>query len=371
MAAKKIGISRELLIHPGETIAEVLEERGISQAELAAGTGVSTAYVCNVIAGKKDISARFAYALEYVLGVPKSFWLNLQAHYDAQLLEVNEAETITEAERIVREALKEVVQYLRRKNRMPMAEKKDASILSLRKALQVSNLANLRTISEDVMTKQGEHGRFHMAAQKEVNPYVLGAWVRMCQIAGQSMMPKGGYREEKSHELIQALKNIMLQEKADVYVKLQETFSNYGICFSIAHSFQGAPVYGYVARKREDVYQLVLTIRDTSVDSFWFALFHEIGHVVNGDIGKSSRFVDNGDDELKELEADLFARNKLIAQESYSYFLSTENLEIESIKRFAASQNVLPYIVIGRLQKEKKLANDSFSEYNFYYNLED
>ena len=30
MAAKKIGISRDLIIHPGETIADVLEERGIT-----------------------------------------------------------------------------------------------------------------------------------------------------------------------------------------------------------------------------------------------------------------------------------------------------------------------------------------------------
>ena len=94
MAVKRIGISRDLLIHPGETIADVLVERGISQAELAASTGVSTAYVCNVIAGKKDISAKFAFALEYALGVPKSFWLNLQANYDAELLEVNEEQTI-------------------------------------------------------------------------------------------------------------------------------------------------------------------------------------------------------------------------------------------------------------------------------------
>ena len=41
MAAKKIGISRDLIIHPGETIADVLEERGITQSELASSAGVS------------------------------------------------------------------------------------------------------------------------------------------------------------------------------------------------------------------------------------------------------------------------------------------------------------------------------------------
>lgn len=87
MVVKKTGISRDLIIHPGETIADVLEERGITQAELAMRTGVSTAYVSNVIKGKKDISANFAFGLEYALGVPKSFWLNLQAKYNAELLE--------------------------------------------------------------------------------------------------------------------------------------------------------------------------------------------------------------------------------------------------------------------------------------------
>ena len=65
MAKKRTGISRDLIIHPGETIADVLEDRGITQAELAARTGVSKTYVSNVISGKKNISLKFAAALEY------------------------------------------------------------------------------------------------------------------------------------------------------------------------------------------------------------------------------------------------------------------------------------------------------------------
>ena len=48
---------------------------------------VIAAYACNAIAGKKDISAKFSFALEYVLGVSKSFWINLQANYEAELSE--------------------------------------------------------------------------------------------------------------------------------------------------------------------------------------------------------------------------------------------------------------------------------------------
>ena len=98
MDAKRTGISRDLIIHPGETIADVLEERDITQAELADLTGVSPAYVCKVVAGECGITSGFAVNLEYALGVPKSFWLNLQANYEAGLLEYRETHSIENVE---------------------------------------------------------------------------------------------------------------------------------------------------------------------------------------------------------------------------------------------------------------------------------
>ena len=56
-----------LLIHPGETISDILKERNITQKELAQRAGVSTVFLCNVINGKKDISKTLAKGLEYAL----------------------------------------------------------------------------------------------------------------------------------------------------------------------------------------------------------------------------------------------------------------------------------------------------------------
>ena len=221
MAVKKTGISRDLIIHPGETIADVLEDRGISQAELAASTGVSPAYVSNVISGKKDISSNFALALEYALGVPKSFWLNLQANYDAELLEANEAQTITDDERNAREALKDVVKYLRQKGKMPVGEKKEESILSLRKALKISNVANVK----DMVPA----GVFRMSNAAKVDPYVLGAWIRLCQIAGEKREVESTFNVECVDELIAELKKVMIHREADVQEELRSIFAKYGI----------------------------------------------------------------------------------------------------------------------------------------------
>ena len=92
MATKKTGISADLLIPPGETIADILEARRMTQADLASATGAPSAYVGGVIAGQEEISADFADALERVFDVPKSFWMNLQSNYNAEVAEFRQAD---------------------------------------------------------------------------------------------------------------------------------------------------------------------------------------------------------------------------------------------------------------------------------------
>lgn len=81
-------------------------------------------------------------ALEYALNVPKSFWLNLQANYEAELLDLNETETVTEEEQKIFNELKEVAKYLKINVKQSIEQK----ILDLRKALRVSSLTNLQRI---------------------------------------------------------------------------------------------------------------------------------------------------------------------------------------------------------------------------------
>ena len=359
MVIKKTGISRDLIIHPGETISDVLEERDISQAELAKRTDVSTAYISNVIAGKKDISANFAMKLEYALGVPKSFWLNLQANYDAELLELTKEQTITDDERNVRNQLSEVIKYLRNHNLIPKRESIDQSILSLRTFFQVSNIANIGSLQPT--------GSFRLSETTQTTPYVLGAWIRLCQLRKTSDSISSVFTPECKDSLISELKSVMLTESDDIHSNLKSIMARYGIDFSIVANFRGAPVHGYISKNSNGIYKMALTIRGAYADIFWFSLFHELGHIFNGDLLKTKQFIGFNEEVNKEHEANNFARDNLLNPIAYKKFVDKKDFSIKSIQKFASSQNVQPYFVIGRLQKEKFLSYKVLSNHKTRY----
>ena len=73
-------------------------------------------------------------------------------------------------------------------------------------------------------------------------------------------------------------------------------------------NFAGAPVQGFI-RKNDNKIILSMTIRRAFADEFWFTLFHEIGHLLNGDIA-GNQFIDYADSKSNmEEKADEFASN--------------------------------------------------------------
>ncbi|MGH8583514.1 MAG: HigA family addiction module antitoxin, partial [Gammaproteobacteria bacterium] len=60
---------------PGDTIADLLEERDWSQVELAGRLGYTTKHVSQLINGKAAITEDTALRLERVLGGGAGFWL--------------------------------------------------------------------------------------------------------------------------------------------------------------------------------------------------------------------------------------------------------------------------------------------------------
>ncbi len=72
-------------IHPGEHLAEILDELGISQYRLAKAIGVPPRRINEIVHGRRSITADTALRIGQALGMTPEFWLNLQKLYDLDL----------------------------------------------------------------------------------------------------------------------------------------------------------------------------------------------------------------------------------------------------------------------------------------------
>jgi addiction module HigA family antidote len=81
-------------IHPGEILADELQEIGISAAELARIIAVPANRVSQILAGKRAITADTALRLAQYFGTSADFWLNLQKTYELDLARQEVGDTI-------------------------------------------------------------------------------------------------------------------------------------------------------------------------------------------------------------------------------------------------------------------------------------
>lgn len=67
--------------HPGEFLAEELEERQWTLAEFAQNIDQSTPWVSEIISGNRDISRQTATEFGRAFGQSEQYWLNLQNEF--------------------------------------------------------------------------------------------------------------------------------------------------------------------------------------------------------------------------------------------------------------------------------------------------
>lgn len=73
--------------HPGEILKEdFIAPMGISQYLLAKDIGVAPRRINAIIHGKRSITADTALRLRRHFGIEPEFWMNLQTHYDLEVV---------------------------------------------------------------------------------------------------------------------------------------------------------------------------------------------------------------------------------------------------------------------------------------------
>lgn len=360
MAEKKSRLSREFIIHPGKTLKEILDERCMSQKELALRTGVTESHVSSVINGRKGISVKFAKKLEYALGVDTSFWINLQANYDKELADFEDINMISDNEIEILDKLKDITKYLKQKGLLDPGAYGPPLVVELREFLNVSNLEQIPKLSQAVV--------YRVETAARVDPYVLLTWLRMCDLITEEEKVEQKLDTEKLKEKIPLMRELVFKEDiTEIESQLKEYLAECGIKFSIVRHFRGAPVQGVIQKNDDGTLSLVMTVRRKFADIFWFTFFHEIGHIVNGDVEDKLIDYESGRGEA-ENRADEFAANVLIDAKEYRSFVERGDYSLPCIEQFCVEHNMPPCILIGKLQKDRHIKYDQYANEKLKYN---
>ncbi len=83
-------------IHPGEILADEINELGMSASELARILDVPKNRITEIINGSRGITADTALRLAQYFGISAEFWMNLQINYELRLVEQTVGKKIQE-----------------------------------------------------------------------------------------------------------------------------------------------------------------------------------------------------------------------------------------------------------------------------------
>jgi HTH-type transcriptional regulator/antitoxin HigA len=341
MATEKRPYS-DLPIPPGYYLAEVLAELGMTQAGLARRIGRPTQAINEIVKGEKAITPATALQLERAIGVPAHIWTGLEGRY--QLVQARTEERrqlqreLTYLERVPYKQLADLGCVLKTRD-------KENKIRELHGFYGVSSLANVPEVGAFAAS-------FRIAGTRLASDYALAAWIRCAELRA-AKLPVGVFDKSELARSLAGIRPLSRKDSGEFVPELKGLLARCGVSLVLLPHFPKTYAHGATFWPRPDRAVLTMSIRGKWADVFWFSLFHEIGHLV---LHRKVTFIDS-DKVLPELagqekEANEFAANALIAPQSFGEFIRKKDFSGEAIRAFAREIDVSFGIVIGRLQHE-------------------
>jgi HTH-type transcriptional regulator / antitoxin HigA len=344
-------------IPPGDTLAEAIEELGLTQAEVARRAGRPVQVISEIVQGRKEITAETAIELERVVGIPAHVWVRLEADYRT-----------TKAMLADRARLREEIPFARRCPYVEMANlgwlpKTGDAIERVRHLLGffgVSSLSNLAAVAA-----------WRKSAALTPNECALAAWLRKGELEAQSIELEG-FAADGLAAALPTVRAFTREHPAEFGPQLMRMFASLGVALVFVPHLKKTGAHGatrWIGRRAI----VQVSVRYGWADTFWFTLFHELAHLLlHGRKGVFINFDKDHRDRL-EREADAYAGDVLIPATLYSRFLAKCGRFIpeSAVVEFAGDLGVQPGIVVGRLQHDGMLKPQFLNHLRQKYRLKD
>ena len=345
---------------PGETVADLLEEKGMTQTELARRLGVSLKHVNQVVNGSASISPDLALGLEKVLGASAGFWVTRDGQHQAAVARQREFEAFEGA---VEWAQQFPVRELKREGLIAPAARGPVLV---RELLRFFGIASPQQWLDPCVA-------FRKTQAYESDRHALSAWLRVGELEAQEIECEP-YDHDRFLDALERARTLTRLRPEKWEPQLQEACANAGVAVVIVDTFTGARANGATRWLSPSKALIQLSLRYRWEDIFWFTFFHEAGHVVlhrkKEIFIETSRTKDGSQDpheqELED-EANRFAARLLIPAR---WEKRLPSLRLADVEAFAEQLGIAPAIVVGRMQHDGYLGfnqgNDLRQRFTFF-----
>jgi len=339
-----IVIERDWAVMPGEILQEALQDRGMSQSDLARRMGRPIKTINEIVNGKAAITPDTAIQLELTLGITATFWNNLEATYRAHLARIrSEQDLAAHASWAAAFPIKDLVKH----NLIQGASTKGGKVAALLAYFRVSTPEAWEThwLAPAVS--------FRSSPAFASRPQAAAAWLRWGEIRAAAIETQP-FDAHRLSVVLNEIRTLMRKDFALVRQRVHEMFASAGVALVLTPEFTGTHLSGAARWLGPEKALIQLSLRHKTDDHFWFSLFHEARHLL---AEKHVDYVDgdptDGDaKDAVEREADLFARDILIPPDAYAAFAAKAVFTPEAVRAFAKDQNLPAGVVVGRLQHD-------------------
>ncbi len=271
-------------VAPGEYLEEWIDDQDFSQQRVADMLGCSRKQVNEIIHGRAPITADTARRLERVVGIPADAWLRYEAAYRADLARLTDEENLA---KYVDNIDSSAATYLRSLGATTATRSKPGLLVS-------DFLAFHRCGTWEVYEQLHETastGDYALAALKEsgadIDPTVLTTWLRAAELSEPfERGRKYVYDENRLREALPQLRHRAAAPDPTMLGDIAGMLADVGVVFLVIEPPKKFPLLGMTRWIDKRVPVIQQTGRWGKDGFVTWALFHELGHVLNDPRGE-------------------------------------------------------------------------------------
>lgn len=326
---------------PGDTISDVLRERGLSVTAFAELIGLTREDAIELLEGRTAITLAIARRLERALGGSVEFWMSRDFQYREDTDRLHD-------EFLAELPVEEMVSFGWLQAPGDVSQRV-TTLLRFFDVLSVGALRHKYSVLQEMVA-------FRTSPAFDSRPAAVAAWLRQGEIEADAIAC-GPWDAERFRESFASIRALTRKKDPKHFLpELVKRCAESGVAVVVVRAPSGCRASGATRFLSRDKALLMLSFRYLTDDQFWFTFFHEAGHLLLH--GNEGFFLEGATrpSTKEETEANEFAARTLIPPEAQEALMALP-LDGRQVIRFAVRLGVSPGIVVGQLQHLKKITH--------------